>query len=197
VLKSVKNTGRMVKKEIRILGIDDSPFDKKRKSEVLVIGTIFRGGYFIDGVISTKVRMDGRNATQKLIKMINNTKHKAQLQVIMLNGISLGGFNIIDIKELNKATKLPVVVVIRKYPDFKKIHKALIKIGFSDKIKLLNKAGQIYSLEKIFVQLAGISIVKAKEILKVSCTHSLIPEPIRVAHLIAGGIVDGESRGRA
>jgi len=187
----------MVKKEIRILGIDDSPFDKKKKGEVLVIGAIFRGGHFMDGVISTKVQLDGDNATQKLIEMINKTKHKAQLQVIMINGISLGGFNIIDIKALSKATKLPVIVVIRKYPDFKKIHRALAKIGFSDKIKLLDRAGEVYKIGEIFVQIAGISLDMIKEILKISCTHSLIPEPIRVAHLIAGGIVDGESRGRA
>ncbi len=187
----------MVKKEIRILGIDDSPFDKRKKGLVLVVGAIFRGGHFMDGVISTKVLLDGDDATHKLIEMINKTKHKAQLQVVMINGISLGGFNIIDIKELSRAIKLPVIVVIRKYPDFKKIYKALNKIGFSEKIQLLHKAGQVYQIGKIFVQFSGIEFDAVKEIIKISCTHSLIPEPIRVAHLIAGGIVDGESRGRA
>ncbi|MBI2546466.1 DUF99 family protein [Candidatus Woesearchaeota archaeon] len=187
-----------MKKEIRILGIDDGPFNKKQQGKpVLVVGTIFRGGQFMDGVLSTYVELDGSDATHKLIELINKTKHKAQLQVIMLNGISVGGFNIIDIHELYKKTRLPVVVVVRRSPDFEKIHAALNKIGFSDKIKLLQKAGQVHKLGRIYVQLAGISVGESQELLKISCTHSLIPEPIRIAHLIASGITDGESRGRA
>ena len=38
---------------------------------------------------------------------------------------------------------------------------------------------------------------KAKEILEIVCTRSLIPEPIRIAHLIASGIIYGQSRGKA
>ena len=43
----------MVKKEIRVIGIDDSPFKKFSRQKILVIGTIFRGGNWLDGVLST------------------------------------------------------------------------------------------------------------------------------------------------
>ena len=46
---------------------------------------------------------------------------------------------------------------------------------------------------KIYVQLAGLSLENAKEILKVSCTRSHIPEALRLAHMIASGIISGES----
>jgi len=36
-----------MKKEIRILGIDDSSFKKKQIKEILVIATVFRGGSFL------------------------------------------------------------------------------------------------------------------------------------------------------
>ncbi|MBA3064320.1 DUF99 family protein, partial [Candidatus Woesearchaeota archaeon] len=52
-------------------------------------------------------------------------------------------------------------------------------------------------LGEIFVQAIGLSLKQAEEIIDITCTHSLLPEPLRVAHLIAGGVVDGESRGRA
>ena len=38
---------------------------------------------------------------------------------------------------------------------------------------------------------------KTKEFLKVTTVHSYIPEPLRIAHIIAAGLVKGESRGRA
>ncbi|MBI2523430.1 DUF99 family protein [Candidatus Woesearchaeota archaeon] len=187
----------MLKDEIRVIGIDDSPFKKFKRGQVLVVGTIFRGGKYFDGILSTKVSIDGNNATKKISEMINNCKFKPQLQCIFLNGIAVGGFNVIDVKELNKKTKLPVVVIIRKKPNIEKIKETLIKINKKNKIKLIEKAGSVIPVGEIYMQLTGISIEKAKEILKIVCTRSLIPEPIRIAHLIASGITDGQSRGKA
>jgi len=186
-----------MKKEIRVLGIDDGPFDKFNDKEVIVIGTVYRGGSFIDGVLSTKVTVDGDDSTEKLVEMINNCKFRPQLQAIILDGIAVGGFNVIDVSNLNKKTGIPVIVVMRDYPDFKKIEKALTKLNHEEKIKLLKKAGKVYQLGEIFVQAIGLSLKQAEEIIDITCTHSLVPEPLRVAHLIASGVVDGESRGRA
>ena len=187
----------MLKKEIRVIGIDDSPFRKFKKGKVLVVGTVFRGGLFLDGVLSTKVSIDGNDSTKKLIDMINKCKFKPQLQCIFLNGIAVAGFNVIDVKELNKKTKLPVVVIIRRKPNIEKIKKTLVKINKKSKIRLIEKAGSVIPAGKIYMQITGISIEKAKEILKIVCTRSLIPEPIRMSHLIASGITDGQSRGKA
>ena len=187
----------MIKKELRVIGIDDSPFKKFSKGQVLVVGTVFRGGTLLDGILSTKVNIDGNDSTKKLIGMINKCKFKPQLQCIFLDGIALGGFNIVDVKELSKKTKLPVIIVIRRNPDISKIKKTLIKINKKNEIKLLDKAGEVINMGKIYVQLTGIDIDKARQILEIVCTRSLIPEPIRIAHLIASGIVNGESRGKA
>lgn len=188
----------MVKKEIRVIGIDDSPFEKfSKRKKTLIIGTIFRGGSWLDGVLSTKVTIDGDNSTSELIKMINKCKFKPQLQCILLDGIAFGGFNIIDIEKLNKQTKIPVAVIIRKKPDIQNIKKVLTKINKKDKIKLIEKAGIPIKINKIYVQFKGLTLDELKDILKVTCTRSLIPEPIRIAHLIAQGIYFGESKGKA
>lgn len=187
-----------MKREIRILGIDDAPFEKFKEKDVLVVGTIFRGGTVLDGVISCKVKIDGSDATKKLIELINKTKHKQQLKIIMLKGIAVGGFNVIDIKELNKKTKLPVIVVIKKYPNFKKIEKALKHFkDWKERLALIKKAGKIRKIEGNFIQFSGIKLEKVKEVLKIATRRGLIPEPIRTAHLIASGVTLGESRGRA
>src|SRR3989338_1046678 len=125
----------MLKDEIRVIGIDDSPFKKFKRGQVLVVGTIFRGGKYFDGVLSTKVSIDGSNSTKKISDMVNKCKFKPQLRCILLNGISVGGFNIIDIKELSRKTKLPVIVVIRKKPNIGKIKETLIKINKKNKIR--------------------------------------------------------------
>ena len=191
-----------VKKEIRILGIDDAPFDKFKDKEVLVVGTIYRGGDWPDGIISTKIAVDGDDATDKLIEMVKKTKHHDQLQIIMLDGIAFGGFNVVDIKKLYDKTKIPVITIMRSKPNFARIEKAIKNVSnYEAKMKLMKKAGNINEVNikdsPLFFQFAGLKFDKVVAILKISCTRSLIPEPIRIAHLIASGVVTGESKGRA
>lgn len=207
----------MIKKEIRILGIDDAPFNKAQnplwipglqrvtnklvrrfmKGKTLIIGTFFRGGSSLDGVVSTKITIDGDDSTKNIIEMVNSCKFKPQLKVLMLDGIAVGGFNVIDIGELNKKTSLPVIVVIRVKPNFEKIESALKKLGKEKKFELIKKAGKVHKVGKIYMQLKGINLEEAKEIIEISTSMSYIPEPVRVSHLIASGVVDGQSRGRA
>jgi endonuclease V-like protein UPF0215 family len=196
------------KKQIRILGIDDSYFEKGQSEPVLVVGVICRGGEYMDKLISTYIQPDGIDATQKIIEMINNTSSKDQIQIIMLDGIALGGFNVININSIYQNTKIPVIVIIRRLPDLKRIEQALTNILDGEKkLKVIKSAGQIYEYPvehrdlkkpgKIYFQIAGISEDKAKEILKLSTVHGLVPEPIRLAHIIGQGVVLGESKGRA
>ena len=188
----------MIKKEIRILGIDDSPFNKFKDKQVLVIGTVYRGGNFMDGLISTYAEVDGNDSTEKIISMINRSKHKPQLQAIMLKGIAIGGFNVIDIQLLSKKTKLPVIVIMKDKPDIEKIEKALENVREGkNKMELIRKAGKITKAGVLYTQSVGISSRKLAELIKLTCTRGKVPEPIRVAHLIASGVVLGESRGRA
>jgi endonuclease V-like protein UPF0215 family len=186
-----------MKPQIRILGIDDASHNRNKDKEVIVIGTVFRGGDFLDGVLTTKVKVDGNDATKKIAEMINNSKFKVQLRAIMIDGIAVAGFNVIGIQELSRKTKLPVIVVMRGYPDLKKIKNALIYLKMKNKIKLIEKAGRIYPFNKIHFQYYGIKKTGAEQILKISIKHADIPEPIRVAHLIGQGLVFGESKGRA
>ena len=86
---------------------------------------------------------------------------------------------------------------MRKYPDLIKIKNALIKIKMKSKIKLIEKAGRIIKIKNIFVQIAGVNTKTAREFIEISCTKSNIPEPLRISHLVASGIVNGESMGRA
>jgi len=187
----------MVKKQIRVLGIDDAHFDKFKDKETLIIGAFFRGGEFIDGIVSTRVMVDGSDSTKKITEMVKNSKFYPQIRAIMLDGIAVGGLNIVDIQRLNKATKIPVIVVMRKYPHISEMENALAKISQKTKVSLLRKAGSIHKAGSIFIQVSGTDLENAKQIIRITCTHSLIPEPIRAAHLIAGGIIFGESRGKA
>ncbi len=186
----------MIKSEIRIIAWDDCAFSFTSK-RVLIIGAIFRGGKFLDGLLSVRIKKDGLDATEKISSSIMNSRHYDQLSLIMLDGISFAGFNLVDIRHLYKKTKLPVLAVQRKKPDIEKFVDAMkIFSDFEERKKIVKSAGRFYSFGKIFFQKAGLTLQKSKEILAKTCIRSIVPEPIRVAHLIASGL-SGESRGRA
>ena len=192
---------RKIKQEIRILGIDDAPFTPWTKKKVMVIGTVFRGGNWLDGILRTYILVDGSDATDNITRMINNSRHKDQLRVIMLDGVTFAGFNVVNIKELFEATEIPVVVIIRKSPRFEKIKEALKRFDdWERRWSSVLEAGRVYKVENeepIYIQAYGIDIEDAMEVVRISTTRSAIPEPIRVAHLIAAGVATGESKGNA
>jgi len=186
---------RTIKPEIRVLGVDDGIFKPRTRGYVPVIGVVFRGGYWLDGVMHTKIRVDGTDATRKIAQMVTSSPHYKQLRVIMLDGITFAGFNVVDIKELNAKTRLPVITVTREKPNLEEIRKALRNLPKSEeRWKAILNAGEPIEVpvkcgkEKIYMQAVGISLEDAIKILKLTSTRSNIPEALRVAHLIASGI---------
>lgn len=186
---------RAVKPEIRVLGIDDGVFTPHTKGVVNVIGIVFRGGYWLDGVMRTQVEIDGMDATEKIASMIVESPHYDQLRVIMLNGVTMAGFNVVDIEGLYEKLKLPVIAVTRDKPNFSDIKKALQNLPQSQKRwKAIEKAGKLIKVytrsgeEPIYAHVVGVSEEDAERILKNTSTRSNIPEALRVAHLVASGL---------
>jgi uncharacterized protein len=198
-----KKAESKLKAEIRILGFDDGAFIPHSKEPVFVIGVIYRGGKILDGALTTTVTVDGIDATEKIVKLINESRHKPQLKVIMFDGITLGGFNVIDIKKVHDETRIPVIVINRKNPNLVKVRKALENFDDGEeRWKIILRAGKIKEcyvedFQKIYYQNVGIDESKTKEVIKLSTTRGYIPEPLRVAHLLASAVVRGESYGRA
>ncbi|MGD0979127.1 MAG: DUF99 family protein [Candidatus Bathyarchaeia archaeon] len=184
---------RTIKREIRVLGVDDGPFTP-HQGYAPVVGVVFRGGYWLDGVLSTKVKVDGFDATDNISSMIVESTHYRQVRVIMLDGVTFGGFNIVNIKELNVLTKLPIIVVTRDKPDFREIHAALRNLPRSaERWTTVQDAGQIFEVqtrsrgERVYMEICGIQESDARRIVQLTSTRSNIPEALRVAHLVASG----------
>jgi endonuclease V-like protein UPF0215 family len=184
---------RVIKPEIRVLGIDDGKFVPHTEGSVIVVGVVFRGGCWLDGVMHTNIAIDGFDGTERIASMINGSPHCKQLRLVMLYGITFAGFNVVDIKRLNLETGLPVVALTLEKPDLEAVRRALDNLPESEeRWKMILAAGKIHEVrcrgKKIYMELAGISESDAREIVKLTSTRSSYPEPLRVAHLIASGI---------
>ncbi len=188
----------MLKAGVRSIGIDDSPFNRDERRDVLVVGAVYRGGALFDGLLSTTIRRDGWNATDRVVEMLTRSKFLPQLHCAFLDGIAFGGFNVIDLDRFHKETGLKTVVVIRKRPNLGAVRKALASLSRPERRwRLIERAGEIHAIGSVFCQLRGITPGETAALLELTCTRSHLPEPLRAAHLIGGGIVRGESGHRA
>jgi len=173
---------------VRVIGIDDGFLDKTKK-ESIIVGLISRIDGRIEGILSEKIRIDGLDCTQKIISMIQNSKFRQEIKILFLHGVNFAGFNIADVHQLHGKLDVPIITCFKKFPDMKKISKALSHIPQTKKrIKLIKKAGKINSFEGIYFQCAGITPEKAQTIIRKTRKYSLLPEPLRLAHMIASGI---------
>lgn len=188
----------MVKRYSHVIGFDDAPFERAHRGDVMIVGAVF-AGMRLEGVLRGKVRRDGANATRALIDLVRQSRFGAHVQAILLQGIAFAGFNVVDVNALHRTLKIPVLVVARRAPNLAAIRSALLhKVpGGRRKWALIEQLGPMEAVQGVYVQRAGIALDKAADLIRRLALHSTLPEPLRTAHLIAGGVTQGESRHRA
>ncbi|MEM4598284.1 MAG: DUF99 family protein [Candidatus Diapherotrites archaeon] len=195
-LKKPLNKNYLCEKNIRAIGIDDGFFKPRQSGNTKIVAVLMRADSRIEGILFSDVTVDGLDSTQRIIEMLcsNRPKFIGQAKAIFLSGVNFAGFNIVDIDGLYSVLKTPIIVVFRKKPRMQKIREALKCFTDSSKrMGLIKKAGRIYRTDKIFFQCKGIKPKHAKAFIKIFSLHSNLPEPVRVAHLIASASTLGRS----
>jgi len=135
------------------------------------------------------ITVDGLDVTSKLLSTLRNTS----FAVVILSGITFAGFNIADTQQLFEEFSRPIIVFMKDKPDNDTMKEALEKHfkDWKERWRLVESLGPIYStstrLEEppIYFEVVGLDPVSAEKILKRSALLCRIPEPVRVARLIA------------
>lgn len=180
-----------------VVGFDDAPFSADHRGDVRVVGAVCSRTR-LDGVLSSTVRRDGANATARLAALVEHSKFADHIRAVLLQGIALAGFNVVDIHALADALGVPVIVVVRRPPRMALVEAALARTpGGARKARLLRRAGPLERLGPVYVQRVGLDAAETVALLRATTLHGNLPEPLRLAHLIAGGVTTGQSRGRA
>ncbi len=181
-----------MKTGIKTIGIDEGHWTRKDRETVL-IGAVVRGNIELEGVLKTNITVDGDDGTDRIIDMVGKSRFYPQLKAIFTNSVILAGVNVIDIQKIHKELGIPVIAILRKVPQTEKLIKG-IKEKFPEKVKQLKEYGIPKKIGNIYYYASGENVEK---LIKITIRRGNIPEPIRLAHIIASGITLGESRGRA
>ena len=190
-----------MKSHTRVVAFDDGRFEF-RQGKVPLVGIIARLPAYVEGAIITDCTVDGMDSSASVSDAVNRSRLKEQMRAILLDGIACGGFNIYDIECIHDATDLPVLSVTRKEPDIGSMESALRKYfgDWKERCALL-RAHEIMKAQtvkwKLYVSCVGIGHDDAVNLLDASIVRGNYPEPLRLAHIFAGALTMGESRGKA
>jgi uncharacterized protein len=178
---------------IRVIGFDDAPFVRRANQPVAVAGVVC-GGTRFEGMVWGQVEPDGWDATEVLCQLLLRGKFLPQLHMVLLDGISLGGFNIIDLPLLSDRLQRPCVAVMRRFPKLDAVKAAIHRLPDPEqRIMQLQRAGNIHAFPPFYFQVCGADPTITAQVLIRLTDRGHVPEALRIAHLIAAAVVTGES----
>jgi len=190
-----------MKDQVRVLGVDDSPFEfGDRRS--LVVGALVRVPDYLEAVMRTEVQVDGRDSTDKLVDMVVRSRYREQIKLVMVDGVALGGFNVVDLASFHERTGVPVATVTRDEPDMHEIEAALKKHfeDWEERMSLIRRVPlrQLDTGHKpLHASVLGMPWDEFVQLARATTVRGAVPEPVRIAHLVSAAMVKGESRGRS
>ncbi len=188
----------MTRSRPHVLGIDDGPFDKGQTKPVPLVAVMMECPQLLESVALAERAVDGAEATEFLADWISGLRCYPTLQAVVLGGITLAGLSVVDISALAAALERPILVVNRKNPAVSRLAEALAAAGFHDRLPILDRSpAATHVAPGLYLSWAGVRQREAEKLLRATLGKAQIPEPLRIAHIIARALETGESRGRA
>lgn len=171
-----------------MLGIAESFKKSVRKSTLA--GIVMRRDMIIDGMVFGSATIEGDDATDSIISM-HRSLARDDVNCILLDGLVISMYNIIDGEKVATETGLPVLAIT--FEDSKGLDGS-IRHHFDDNWQ--NKLEQYQRLGKrekialktgknLFIRYWGLNQKRAVAILNSFTLQGSVPEPIRVAKLAA------------
>lgn len=183
---------------MHVIAIDDGYFPleyKSRKGYTVLLGVLYDvDEHVVEGIAWNYVLVDGLDATEKSIEIINRLGTTGE-EVVLLDGVTYAGFNIVDPRTIYGNTGYPCITVFRYPLCIERIEKALEK-NFSDYMIRLEVIKSVLS-RRYFMETkwrvieytpTGIEPGKARSILEKTQLYSPEPEPLRIADQLASHI---------
>jgi len=132
----------------------------------LLLCVVFRGGLFLDGVLSMIVS-DG-DLSLRAVELLKSSTHFQQVNYAMFDGSSWSGG--LDLDFLYESLGKPIIVVYE-----------------------CEESNSVFlSKFNLYVKFRGVSLSRVEALLDIS-TLNLLPEPLRVARLLALSLLDALS----
>jgi len=167
--------------------------------KISLIGVVCRGNQLLH-VSNGMIQVDGIDSTQEILRMYRINPYINEIRLFMIDSPTLGGFNLPNPFEIYEKTKIPIILLPDKKP--KSVMSEIYSKVFPEReeqIKILKSLPKLESLivsinqdpkisREIFFHAIGITKNEIIDLLNHLSEFSAIPEPLRLAHIIASSL---------
>ena len=180
------------KKGIRGLAIAESFSQNSKKS--ILSGIVMSTDLVIDGFVFGHSTVGGDDATDAILEMYEKLDRQ-DISFLLISGIVISLYNIIDMKRISEKIGLPVIGVT--YEESSGIEDA-IKHHFPESYKSkLTEYSKLEPRKKItlhtsynlYVQNVGCTVLETKQLLDKITLQGSIPEPLKITQLLANTLL--------
>jgi endonuclease V-like protein UPF0215 family len=188
------------KLHVRVVGVDDGAFRRDARWAPLAAVAVAAPDR-VEAIQVGRVRVDGRDGTREVIRLVRGTGGLESLQAVVLDGIVVGGFNVLDLDRIHEALRVPVLAVTRHRPDFPGIHAALRTWFPKDAARrwALLRRHRLFPIPPpgppVHLTIVGARRSDGARLVRRTVVRGHVPEPVRLAHLVASAGVLGPAAG--
>ena len=153
-------------------------------------GVVMRSDRVVDGLAMGRTSVGGDDASSSIAALYRMLRRN-DVNVIMISGAILSLYNIVDIDELSRKTGLPVICLT--YRETSGIEDS-IRRHFPErpgpKLEAYRRLGgrrrlKLKSGHSVFVRTTGLEDAETRSVIEMFTLQGSIPEPVRVARLLA------------
>ena len=174
------------------LAISES-FSQDSKKSVLA-GMVMSTDLVIDGFVLGHSTIGGDDATDSILSMYEKLD-RPDVSFLLLSGIVISLYNIVNVKRISEKIGLPVIGVT--YKDSDGIEEA-IKHHFPESYesKLAEYSGlgsrekiTLHTSHDLYIRNEGCTVAEATQLLNRLTLHGSFPEPLRIAQMLANTLL--------
>lgn len=182
-----------MKDNIRILGIDDGPFQREKDWKTPIVAVLMRVDGTIESVHVDYITIDGDETLSRIKRFVGQIG-KSNVNVILAEGVTFGGFDIISPDVVFGETGIPFISITKGKGDIHSMEDALKKHNDERKISRLRALTPIKKTignARFTLNISGIDEKEAITLVRKLMKVGNVPEPLRIADMIAFAIVNG------
>ena len=180
------------KQGIRGLAIAES-FSQTSKKSVLS-GIVMSTDLVIDGFVFGHSTVGGDDATDTILSMYEKLD-RPDVSFLLISGIVISLYNIVDVKRISEKIGLPVIGVT--YEESSGIEDAIkhhFPESYESKLAEYSKLGTrekitLHTSYNLYIQNEGCTVLEATQLLDKMTLQGSIPEPLKIAQILANTLL--------
>jgi endonuclease V-like protein UPF0215 family len=177
----------------RVLGIAES-FNPERWDRSFLAGVVMRADMVVDGFAIGECTVGGMDSTDAVVEMYRGLGRE-DINLVMLGGCIISLFNIVDLPRVSEETRLPVVCLTYNPSEgLDEIIRDRFPADWEERLRIYSLNGPreevlLKTGHSVYVRRIGISRRGTEALLNRLTLSGRIPEPVRVARLLARSLL--------